>query len=199
MNDILATTVQAEWWASQAVPGQGGRTVRIDASEGQSRAYFAADNCKRGVCDLSELFNYLSGYQPWRIGSTGGVAGQALRVKYGEACLNPNNPNGFQSIACGNPLQPGQTPSAMTQAIEDIFNPSPLTSTTGTNVNTNWAAGAQLDRPWQWFTCNTLAGTGRAIGSLDTQVWNRFSLLNTNQAFEVYTLGQDLSLGNPPC
>jgi hypothetical protein len=199
MKDIFAATVQAEWWAFQSRPGQGSSTIRIDASEGQSRSYFSASNCKRGVCELPELFNYLAAYEPWRLGVAGAViAGNNLRGHYGSACTS-----GFQSIACGNPLQSGQTPSVMTQTIEDIFNPSPASSTTGTNVNTNWAAGAINDRPWQWYSCSAAlgnTGSGRTIGTLDTQIWNRFeNVPSANRAFEIFTLRQDQNAPNPPC
>jgi hypothetical protein len=196
MKDILAATIQAEWWTFEAVGGQGGRTIRLDASEGQSRSYFSASNCKRGVCSLPELFNYLAAYQPWRLGSAGAaVAGNAMRLKYASVCAS-----GFQSVACGSPLQPGQALSAMTQTVEDIFNPSPANSTTGTNINTNWAAGAINDHPWQWFTCSLTTGSTRPIGAGVDEIWNRFvDVPEFGKSFEIFTYLQDQDAPNPPC
>jgi RHS repeat-associated protein len=116
--EVLYMTVGAEYWAySSANP-----EVVVAGQEALSRNYYQA--CGRDGCQGSELYDFLSGYQPWT-GFAGRADGTARRRA--DALLT----HGFHGVEDG----------GITNHVNGIMTP----------VNNSWRTGIAVDHPWQWY------------------------------------------------
>jgi len=164
LQEYIGITVGGEWWAIASEP-DGSGLVRLYGIEGFSRAYF--EICGLNGCGDVEFLWFLSGYQPWLIGSDGlGAAVDELMSEYSVLFTGSGNPTAL-----------------FTQTISDILSPA----------DPSWRDGSVSDQPWQWFNRNTANTRPNEGTNPCTEVLLRLEDRN----FEMYTAAQDFNLRNP--
>jgi len=127
IDEIIAITIDKEWWAYESFISQTTNIqLKSAALEGNSRNYFQF--CGQDGCTLTEKLWFMSGYQPWRI-SSGGTGFQDTLDALTDSYLRINQ----------------LEDSDFHESVDFALNP----------IDTTWQSGISNNRPWQWFNRNT--------------------------------------------
>jgi hypothetical protein len=162
LQEYVGITLGGEWWA---IRSERNGLVLEYGTEGLSRAYF--EICGNDGCGTVEFLWFLSGYQPWLIGSMGfDITVNELMSEYATWFNGSGNPT-----------------NELDQTISLILSPN----------ESSWRDGSIANEPWQWFNRDTSATRQNEGTNSCTQVLLRV----ISQDFEMYTAAQDFTIRNP--